>query len=469
MPSAPSYLFDPGEHASARARPSGSGRPRLRQAHRQQVEWMPLALDDLLPEEHPARLVWDYVGSLDLAPLYEPIRSVEGHAGHPPCDPKILVALWLWATLEGIGSARALARRCERDHAYRWLCGQVSVNYHSLADFRVGHGAFLDRLLTETVASLLAEGLVTLKRVAQDGMRVRASAGASSFRRQATLQRCLQEAQAQVQTLRAEVDADPQAASKRQAAARQRALRERQQRLVRARDHLEALQRQREKPSPPGQPEPPPPASSDASASSGSAAVAGRQKELRVSTTDAQARVMKMADGGFRPAYNVQVATATDTQIIVGVEVVTSSDAGQMAPMVQQLQTRYGRVPEELLVDGVFATKEDVTTVGAPEVGTAVYAPLRPPRNPQNDPYRRHGGDSDAVAAWRQRMQTEEAKEIYKQRAATAECVNALARQRGLQQFLVRGLAKVRAVALWYALAHNLRRLWSLRGVALAA
>ena len=419
------------------------GRPRVQRPERHQIEMQMLSLDALLPEDHSARLVWEYVAGLDLTPLYEPIRAVEGRPGRDPIDPKILMALWLYATLDGVGSARQLDRLC-RDHvAYRWLCGGVSVNYHTLSDFRTAHTAFLDELLTQSVATLMHEELVTLRRVAQDGMRVRANAGASSFRRRKTLQECQAEAHQQVEALHEELQADPAGGNRRQQAARRRAARERSERIQRALEQLPDVE---------GKKKP------------------GEKDKARVSTTEPEARVMKMGDGGFRPAHNVQFATDTDSQVISGVDVVnTGSDQGQMAPMVEQHRERYGRTPEQALVDGGFVKHEDIEKVSSGENGTSVYAPVQKPKKDDRDPHAPQPGDSEVIAEWRTRMGTAEAKEIYRERASTAECVNAIARNRGLRQFLVRGLAKVRAVALWYALAHNLMRAVALRAQAAAA
>lgn len=187
------------------------GRPRLRTANRQQIVFRTAALDELIPAEHPARIVWEFVGGLDLSPLYDSIKSVAGHAGRPCIDPKILMALWLYATIDGVGGARQLDKLRDTHDAYRWLLGDVAINYHTLAEFRTAHVELLDRLLTEGVAALMAEGLVVLERVAQDGMRVRASAGAASFRRRPTLEEALAEAEAQVETLQAELEQDPAA------------------------------------------------------------------------------------------------------------------------------------------------------------------------------------------------------------------------------------------------------------------
>ncbi len=412
------------------------GRPRLRTANRQQVVFRAAPLDALIPHDHPARVVWDYVEGLDLSPLYDRIKSVERGAGRDAIDPKILMTLWLYATVEGVGGARRLDELCRAHAAFQWIAGDVSTNYHTLADFRTGNVGLLDDLLTQGVAALVAEDLVDLNRVAQDGMRVRASAGAASFRRRPTLGEALAQAEEQVEALRAEVEEDPAASDRRQKGARERAARERAERIKAALGRLPELEAKKK---------------------------AGEKDKARCSTTDPTATVMKMADGGFRPAYHFQFATATDSQVIVGVGVeTTGSDAGQLVPMVEQVKERYEVVPAEVLVDGGFAQHDQIETVSAPALGCTVYAPVPKPKDPQVDRHAPKPGDSAAVAAWRQRMGTEEAKAIYKERASTAECVNAQARGRGSLRLLVRGLAKVKAIALWHALAHNLLRAASL-------
>lgn len=412
------------------------GVPRLVVPNRAQMELRTVDLESLLPPDHPARAVWEFVESLDLSPLYEEVQSVEGGAGRPAIDPRIYLALWLYATIEGVGSARALERLTLQHDAYRWILGGVSVNYHSLSDFRVQHEEFLDQVLTQSVAVLMQQRLVTLKRVSQDGIRVRASAGAASFRRQASLERCLQEAKEQVERLREELEKDPEASNRRQAAARQRAAEERQSRVQAALAQMADVAAKKP---------------------------AAEKDKARVSTTDAEARVMKMGDGGFRPAYNGQFAVDTETQIVVGVAVSNSgSDQGQLVPMLEQLEERYEAIPSESLVDGGFAGLKDIEK--ASELGTEVYAPVAKPKDKTRDPYVPLPTDSPVIAQWRQRMGTPEAKEIYKQRASSVECVNALARNRGLQRLLVRGLPKARAVLLWFAIAHNLLRTLSLGG-----
>jgi len=418
-----------------------------------------MTIDQLIEPDHPARDVWRFVERLDLRVLYDRIRAREGTPGRPPIDPRILVALWLYAYFCGFPSARELAVLRHEYHPFRWLAGGVRVNHHTLSDFLVGHIDFLEQLFKHSVDVLRSEGLVDLERVAQDGMRVRASAGAASFRRRATLENYLQEAEHEVQRLRQQwAEADEQAASEgtqeeelpaekagtaseakkpsaQQRAAEQRAAAERWERAQQA---LERMPEREAKKKP------------------------EEKQQARVSTTDPEATVMKMGDGGYRPSYNIQYSTTCTHQIIVGVEVVTvGSDQGQLPPMVDQIEARFEERPKEVMVDGGFANHEDIKTVqsGTGERGGCkVYAPVPKPKKKDVDRHAPHPGDSAEVAEWRQRMATDQAKEIYRQRAATAECVNAQARNRGLVRLLVRGVQKVKAIALWFASVHNMAR-----------
>jgi transposase len=424
-----------------------AAKPRLRPIERCQVEMRWASLDQLLPAEHEARIVWTYVENLDMVPLLESIKAVAGQAGRDANDPRVLLALWLFATIQGVGSARELDRLCQEHLAYQWLCGGMSVNYHSLSDFRKDHVSFLDQLLTDGVATLLHEGLIDLQRVAQDGMKVRASAGASSFRREKSLRKCLEEADQQVQTLRSQVDEDSGAASRRQQAARQRAAQQRRDRVQHALEERQKLvelrlQQQKEK---------------------------GKKfeaEELRTSTTDPEARKMKMADGGTRPGYNVQFSTTTEGGVVVGVAVTNSGgDGGQLGPMTDQLSDRYQKAPPAALVDGGFTTLDDIEGVHEKHK-VKVYGPIKDEEKKKAagvDPFQPRKNDGPGVAAWRERMGTPEARTIYKLRAQTAEWVNAGARNRGLYQVRVRGSQKVLAVALLYALVHNLLRAHALR------
>lgn len=416
---------------------------KIRTPQRNQIEIRMESLDQLLPPEHPARAVWGFVCGLDLSAWTAQIRSRRGAVGAPAIDPRLLVALWLQATLDGIGSAREISRLCAEHLAYRWLCGDEPVNYHTLADFRTSDPAWLEGLLTQSAAALLHEGLADLTRVAQDGVRVRASAGNSSFRREKTLRQFLAEAQAQVDALREQGDGGgsptPSDAAKARAAA------DRQERLKAALENLEELRAANEERRSDKRKDP---------------------AELRVSTTDPEARKMKMADGGFRPAYNVQFATTTAGGVVVGVAVTQEGcDNNQLVPMIEQIERAYGRKPAEALVDGGFVDREQIEEAEIKH-GVKVYAPVKEAaqnKSTNKDPYARQPRDTEGTARWRARMGTEEGKAAYRWRSRTAEWVHARARNRGLQQFLVRGVKKVLSSSLLYGLAHNLTQALRLR------
>jgi transposase len=423
------------------------GTPRLRIPQRDQIEVSWASLDDRLDPDSQARVVWTLVCKLDLDAWLRDIKAIKGHVGRNATDPRLLVALWVFATLRGVGSARELERLCKNHLAYQWLCGGVSVNYHTLADFRSQGGEKWDELLTQIVAALMAEGLVTMDRVAQDGMKVRADAGKSSFRRGARLEALLDEARQQVETLKELAKTNPDELSRRQRAAQERAAQERQSRIEDAIRECKALQEEREK----------------------SAKQSGRTPtEPRASTTDPEARVMVFSDGGFRPGYNVQFATDTASGIIVGVDVThAGTDSEQLPPMLDQLEERYNRLPDEALVDGGFASLDAIAATEGR--GCTVYAPVKNEEKQTKagqDPFARKKKDSDFTAAWRKRMGEEASKLVYRLRGQTAEWVNALCRNRGFWQMPVRGRPRCRIVATLYAITHNLIHQGNVRAAA---
>lgn len=397
------------------------------------------SLDEMLPADHRARLVWAYVSSLNLDPFYRDIEVTFDAPGRTAIAPEVLVALWLLATLDGIGSARELARRCETDIPYLWMLGGVRVNHHTLSDFRVQHGERLEQLLVDTVTSLIDRGLVPLETIAQDGMRVRASAGSSSFRRKPTLEKLQEEAQAHVNRLKqeAENETDRLAGDARRKAATERAASERQERLDEAlRQHAElSEQRERRK--------------------------KGDGETTRVSTTDPDARKMKMANGGYDPAFNVQFASDGDARVILTVDVTNAgTDGGELPSTLERIQKHYDKTPSIALVDSAYATQESVTVAEA--AGTKIVSTV--PRAEQlekhgKDPHSRQRRDTDEYVQFRTRMADPEYQKLYKLRPSIAEFPNADCRNRNLRQFRVRGLVKVKAVAIWSALAFNFLRL----------
>jgi len=415
------------------ATPCDESPPRLRRPDRQQVLMRPCSLEELIAGEHEVRTLWAVVEQLDLGGFYAPLKARGEHPGRCATDPRLLVALWLWAATQGEGSGRQIAKLCEQDDTYQWLCGGVSLNHHTLSDFRVDHEKALDELFTLVLAMMMKKNLLSVQRISQDGLRVRASAGRSSFKRGETLDKHLAAAQEQIRLLKIQAQDpahDQGSAPKR--AAQERAAREREQRVSAALAVLPELAAIKAKHNGKKSDQPP-----------------------RASTTDAQARVMKMPDGGFCPAYNLQLAQDTSARAIVGVEVTNQgTDYQQSEPMRQQAQQRSGAKVEEHLVDGGYAKLEVIQR--AEVSGVKMYVPPKQTLVPEQQ-YTPCAKDPAARAAWRQRMGSAEAQAIYKLRAATSETVNAdLRTYRGLGPLLVRGLNKVRCVALWSALAYNL-------------
>jgi transposase len=436
--------------AGAADEPTGSAGPscpvqpardvRVKRAQRGQITWGRVDLDAEVPADHEVRAIAAVVDKLDLRGLYAEVRARGEIAGAPATDPKILLGLWVYATSDGVGSGREIARLVELHAAYRWLCGGVAVAYHRLNDFRSDHGDVFSELVTQLLARLMKHDLIDLHRVAQDGTRIRASAGAASFRSGDTLERLMSEARAHlVEVTRAATDP---ALTARHAATMARVA---QDRLARLEDALAEF-----------------PDVAAIKKKSGA-----KNATPRVSTTDPDARVMKMPDGGFRPAFNVQLATTTDAaRAIVGVSVTNrGSDQGQATPMLEQIEARTGVRPTELLVDGGYPSHDAIDQATA--AGVILYAPVPKPRGkasetpdpPPIDPHLPKPGDSAAVAAWRVRMGTDDAKQIYKQRAATAETVNADAKaHRGMAATALRGLDKVTGGACLFALTYNILR-----------
>lgn len=419
---------------------------RLRRPDRMQMEWKAGCCEDLIPQGHQARLIWNVVEKLDVSAFCEPIKARDGVCGRDANDPRLMIALWLYASTRGEGSARELNRLCVESKPYQWLCGGVSMNYHTLADFRVGHGKALDELFTQVIASLVDQGLVKVHRISQDGTRVRACAGASSFRGEQRLDELLKQARAHVDELSKMLEDPEQSAglSQKKKAARKRAARERVERLDAAMKQLPKIKEKQKK-------------AAD-QAGNGEYGKKLKKGQPRVSTTDVDARVMKMSNGGFNPAVNVQLAVDTDSRAIVGVEVTNAgSDKGLSEPMRKQVENRTGLQVEQHLMDGGFLVMDEIDNAAVE--GVTLFVPPTKPRDPEkiDQRYVAKPTDSVAQAKWRETMGTEQAKTIYKQRASTIETGNAdLKTHRGLGQLGVKGLGKAKSIALWCALAYNL-------------
>lgn len=415
---------------------------RVARPHRTQREYFEISLDERLPADHPVRILWRFVKGLNLDRFYEKIEVSGSRSGRTAIDPAILLALWLQGTVDGISSARELDRRTKESIVYEWLCGGVSVNYHTLSDFRSEHCVALESLLVDSVATLVDKGFVPLETIAQDGMRVRASAGKSSFRRKPTLEELQQLSAEHLERLKAEAEdqAKKDERTAAEQAAQQRAAEDKDKRLQEALRQIEELAKQKE------------------------ARTKGTGEKARVSTTDPDARVMKMANGGFDPAYNVQLATDGDARIIVGVSVTNEgTDGAQMPQMLEKIEKNYEKLPEEILADSAFATKESVTETE--HAGVKVVSSV--PRADQlkksgKDPHSKQKGDTKQYEDFRKRMAEEKYQELYKMRPSIAEFPNAVFRNRNLRQFRVRGLTKVLCVSLIQAIAFNFTRMIAL-------
>jgi transposase len=417
-----------------------TGGARVLMPERTQIGWEMVDIDALLPEDHAARLVWSFVTAMDLSKFYAVIGSREGEAGRPAADPRILLALWLFAMVEGVGSARELERLVERDVAYRWIAGGVPVNYHGLADFRSMRGDLLDELLTQSVAALMAEKLVNFEEVIADGTKVQAAAGKGSFGGSARMARIERVAAERVAQLKAEVDTDPAASSRRRKAAKLRAARELGERAAKATAALAELQKEK------------------ARRKASHKAEEEAKAEPKASLTDPEARYMRFADGSIKPGYNMQIAASSNGLVLAITATDRRNDSGLAVPVVDDLTRRYDQKPKRLLVDTSYAAANDIVRLAQDNV--MVFAPVPQERDEvkPNTLRRRLAArlkEAQCLKDWRARMDTSLGQEIYRKRKRI-ELVNATVKNRGMGRLTLRGLAKAKIQGLLQALAHNI-------------
>jgi transposase len=408
---------------------------RLETAERRQIEFQQSSLDDLLAGDHRAREVWDYVDGLDLSSFYARVQTTDRSSGRPAIDPAILVSLWLYATLEGVGSARLVDRLCKTDLGYLWLLGGVSVNYHTLSDFRSAAGEALDKLLSDSLTGLIASGAIDVRTLAVDGMKMQSLASGRSFRSAGRLAELHRASVQTVRKLRAEIDEDPAASERRIKARRLAAAEDREQRLRKARRAHDKIEQGR----------------TEQAEKQRRENQRTDHKPARASSSDPDARIMKMGDGSYRPAYNVQIKTAVDGCHIVGVSLTDQgNDHGLLVTALEEVERRYGVRPERVLADGGYTSKADFETLHGDGIET--FCPL--PRSSRSDPSLPKRGDGPGTLAWRRRMASEQGRAIYRKRFAT-ERPHAHMRNHGLRRLLVRGIEKAKAVVLWHVHAFN--------------
>lgn len=426
---------------SEKTAPSGKGIPRLKIACRDQYEMKLISLDNLISKDHPVRRIWSYVEKLDLSMKLDSIKSLEGTAGRPAIDPKILLALWLYATIEGISSAHLLSRYTKEHSAFQWLCGGVQIERRTISQFRIDNGELFDDLLAQCIAILVKAGAVTIEEIAQDGLRVRASAGRGSFKKEMKIKELYTAAKERVTYLKKEMDADPQLCNNRLKKNELKKEQEKIEKLKAAENELHSylekkndMRRKHKK------------------------KLVTKAEPVKVSITDPEARIMKMADGGFRPAYNFQFGVDTKNNFIVAVDVTNAgTDGGQMLSMYETIKNNFRKTPTRYLADGGFKNQTDIEKMT--QEGCQVYVPLQKQKNPHA--YKQE--DSKEIREWKERMNQEESKTIYKRRASTVELVNANARFCGLDQLKVRGLEKAKNIAKMFGLAYNMMRTFAVK------
>ena len=424
---------------------------RIRRAERGQAGFELVDLESLVVEDHPVRAVWSFVEGLDLGPLYDRIKARGETPGRPATDPQILLALWLYATVDGIGSARALDRLCVHHSIYRWICGGVSVNHTLLSEFRADSGDFLDQLLTSSLAALMAEGLVTLEEVITDGTKVRAAASRSSMRRVDRLAELQAQAEERVRMLRRELDADPAAGERRRLQHRVKGAEDRARRIAAAlAKRPAAAPKQKEQAV---DTDDPPPDGTNSK----------KPKPPRMSTTDPDAKLMKMADGAVRPAYNVQVTSACG--FVVAIEAGEQrNDLGLAPAMVAQVERRCGTSPERLLADVGAMTAPNIVGFAQTHPDMQVFSPppaCKETSKPESKARyeRNRAAEPQCLKDWRARMDSEAGQAIYKRRSDT-EHIHGRMKNRGFGRMFVRGLRKVNIVCLLHAIAHNM--MWAI-------
>lgn len=476
--------------------------PRFKPINREQMVMRVVDVEKLVDQGHPVRAIWEFVGRLDLSSFCEQIRAVEGVRGRPTHHPRLMICLWIYAYSRGVSSGRDIARLCEHDPAYQWLTGMKVVNHHSLSDFRVDHGEALNQLFVQILGVLTLEGLIDLERVMNDGTKIKTWASKGTFRGEKRVKEHLEIARRHIAEVEASSDEDT---NRRAVKARGRAAREKQQRLESAEAEFKKIR---------------------ASQSEGRTKKEGgtKKEEIRVSETEPEARIMKHRDGGFAPSYNAQISTDRLCGVIVGVGLSQSpTDYEELLGSVDRVEQNTGKLPVQVVADGgytsgnnihwmrergvdfiapvddmgdeafsrqAFVYDEGTNSYTCPAGKTLPYKGKE--RRGKSLRYRYRGSALDCKAcpfkmqccpknkkqgrsvmrseyepeieSHAAKMQTEEAKLIYKQRGQTAEFPSAWIKEKlGVRRFRVRGLIKAGLEIIWACVTYNIQQWIRLR------
>jgi transposase len=422
---------------------------KLKTSVRTQYEFYTLCLDQLLPEDHKARQVWDFVSEMDLSACFTDVITFHSEVGRSKIDPKILFTLWVYSILDGNSSARKLEELCLNHDVYKWICGGVSVSRTTLAEFRSVNQRKFDELLTKCLAVMVKYNLISDSDFSQDGTKVKANAGNNSFRTEDSLKNLEIKATEYLNDLKREERASNEAYEKRKLQEKIRRTTEKQNRIKSA---LESLDEARCGKIINGTRNNAKPTEEDL-------------KNVRASTTDPEVRKMKMGDNGYRLAYNVQFATGLDSRVIYGVDVVKTLDPGTAPRLMNQVQERLKNINiveglKNWIADSAYSAKNDIITIANLFPGCFYYAPAKPRKG--IDPKVHHKNDCDALKAWRDSINSDHVQEIYKKRCSTAEFSNMQVKNQALKEFSVRGLVKVKGMAILHAIAQNICRSFDL-------
>lgn len=309
---------------------------------RNQIQWAALDLEDLIDEQHPARMIWELSGRFDLSLFEDQQKSREGEAGRPCWPARLQASVWIYGYTLAVASARALERMMPHEPGLRWLTADQPINHHTLSDFRVGHKEALESVFAQLLTMLETAGLVDLKTLLHDGTKVKAVAGRASLHRRKTLEKRMRQARKVIKQLDEKAAAEVEPIEERRKAAQQRAAREALARAAAALEKLKALE---------------------------AAARPSEREQVRVSDSEPEARNMKHADGGCGPSYNVQVTTEAKGPFIVGIGVCTAAnDTQELMPAVERVKSSCGAIPEQLIADGGYATRSNVEQTSAQKI-----------------------------------------------------------------------------------------------------
>jgi transposase len=422
---------------------------KLKTSVRNQYEFHSLCLDQLIPEDHKGRHVWDFVSDMDLSACFIDIITYHNEPGRSKIDPKILLTLWIYSILDGNSSARKLEELCLNHDVYKWICGGVAVSRTSLAEFRSVNPRKFDELLTKCLAVMVKNGLLFDSDFSQDGTRVKANAGNNSFRSEDSLKELEAKTTKYLDELKIEEKTSIDAYEKRKLKEKSRKAAEKKNRIKSALENLEEARcekvingiRNHNKPT-----------EEDI-------------KNIRASTTDPEVRRMKMGDSGYRLAYNVQFATGLDSRVIYGVDIVKTLDPGTPPRLMNQVQERLKNLNivggiKNWIADSAYSAKNDIITIANLFPGCFYYAPAKPQKG--IDPKVHLKNDCDALKAWRDSINSDHVQYIYKKRCSTAEFSNMHVKNQALKEFSVRGLVKVKGMAILHAIAQNISRSFDL-------